>query len=157
MKPKVYIETTIISYLAARQSKDIITAAKQQISCEWWEKHRSKYEIFISQLVIQESSAGDPDVVRRRLDILEGFSLLDITEEAIVLSKELLENIPLPRKAELDVLHIAIATVNGMDYLVTWNFTHIANATLRQKIETICRSLGYEPPVICTLCELMEA
>ena len=156
MKPKAYIETTIVSYLTARPSRDLVTAANQQTTREWWEDHHAEFDLYRSQVVTQESSAGDPSAARRRLDVLEDIPELDVTEQAITLAEELMEHLPLPQRAELDVLHIAVATVHGVDYLLTWNCTHIANATLRYQIEAIGRSMGYEPPVICTPKELME-
>jgi len=142
--------------LTARPSRDLVTAANQQITKEWWEDRRRDFELYISQPVIQESNAGDPEAAKRRLNVLEDYSQLDVTEESMVLAQELIKQVPLPEKAELDALHIAIATVHGMDYLLTWNCTHIANASLRHNIETICYMMGYEPPIICTPQELME-
>lgn len=142
--------------MTARPSRDLVTAANQQITKEWWEDRRRDFELYISQPVIQESNAGDPEAAKRRLNVLEDYSQLDVTEESMVLAQELIKQVPLPEKAELDALHIAIATVHGMDYLLTWNCTHIANASLRHNIETICYMMGYEPPIICTPQELME-
>ncbi|MEW5830143.1 MAG: type II toxin-antitoxin system VapC family toxin [Chloroflexota bacterium] len=131
MKPKVYIETSVISYFAARPSRDILIAANQQVTQEWW--------------------------LERRQQALIDCNYLDITPEAIELAEKLIEQNAIPRKAAEDALHIAIATVGGMDYLITWNFKHIANATMRANVELVCRLNGYEPPVICSPMELMEA
>ena len=156
MKPRIYLETTIVSYLTAWPSRDLVTAAHQQITWEWWESRRAEFELYISQIVVQESSAGDGNAAERRLEALEDIPLLDITEDVTVLAEKLMEQVPLPERAGVDALHIAVAVVNGMDYLLTWNCTHIANAALRNRIEAVCRSSGYEPPVICTPEELME-
>ena len=156
MKPKIYLETTISSYLSAWPSRDLVTAAHQQITREWWQARHEEFDLFISQIVIQEAHGGDPDAAARRLEILKDLPLLEQTEEATALAQELVEQVPLPQKAAVDALHIALAVVHGMDYLLTWNCTHIANATLRSKIEAVCRSKGYEPPVICTPEELSE-
>lgn len=156
MKPKIYVETTIISYLAARPSRDLVVAAHQQITQEWWQTRRAEFDLFVSQIVVQESSAGDKDAAERRLAILEGIPVLEQSEEATALAQELVNQMALPEKAVVDALQIAIAVVSGMDYLLTWNCTHIANATLRNRIESVCRSNGYEPPVICTPEELEE-
>jgi hypothetical protein len=155
MRPRIYLETTVVSYLTAWPSRDLVTAAHQQITWEWWESRRAEFELYVSQIVIQESSAGD-DAAKRRLEALEDISLLDITEEVTALAEKLIEQVPLPERAGVDALHIAVAVANGMDYLLTWNCTHIANAALRNRIEAVCRSGGYEPPVICTPEELME-
>lgn len=156
MKSKVYLETTIVSYLTARQSSELLLAAHQQATNNWWQEHRMGYDIYVSQAVIQEASAGDPEAVLRRLEILASIPEIEITVDARELAKELTVAIPFPPKAEIDALHIAVATTNAMEYLLTWNCRHIANASIRPKIELICRSAGYEPPIICTPLELME-
>lgn len=156
MKSAVYLETSIIGYLTSRPSRDLITAANQQITHEWWDNHREKFDLFISQFVVDECSEGDADAARERFDMLADLRELDATEDVEALAQELVKHVPLPEKAEVDALHIAVATVHGMEYLVTWNCTHIANAALRPRIEAICRSFGYEPPAICTPQELME-
>lgn len=156
MKPRVYLETTIPSYLTAWPSPQAVMAGHQQTTKEWWDTQREDFELFASQFVIDEASLGDPDAARRRLEALANVPLLDLSEEVYSLANGLVRRVPLPAKAAADSLHIAIATVNGMDYLLTWNCTHIANATLRGRIEMICRDCGYEPPVICTPEELLK-
>jgi predicted nucleic acid-binding protein len=156
MRPKIYLETTIASYLSARPSGDLITAAHQQITREWWQTRRTEFDLYVSQIVIQEATGGDENAVQQRLEILKDIPLLSITDKVTGLAAELIKKVPLPPKAQVDALHIAVAVVNGVDYLLTWNCTHIANAVLRNRIENACRSLGYEPPVICTPEELME-
>jgi hypothetical protein len=157
MKLKVYLETTIPSYLTARPSRDLVTAAHQQITREWWDTRRHDFDLFVSQMVIDEASAGDPEAAVRRLEVLAPLPLLDPRAEGANLAQALIEQVPLPVSAAADALHIAIAVVNGMDYLLTWNCTHIANAALRSQIETVCRSTGFEVPIICTPNELLEA
>jgi hypothetical protein len=156
MKPKVYLETTIVSYLTARPSRDLITAAHQQITQQWWHIQRTRFDLFVAPPVMQEVQAGDPDAAARRLAALQGIPLLTLSEEATGLAQALIAPGPLPANAVVDALHIAIAAVNGMHYLLTWNCTHIANAAIRGDIEDVCRARGYEPPVICTPEELME-
>ena len=154
---KIYIETSVISYLVARMSRDLITAAHQQLTQEWWDSRRANFDLFISQLVIREAGAGDVQMAQRRLEAVGEIRLLDLNDEALALAYELVETGPLPEKAAEDALHIAVATVHGMDYLLTWNCKHIANAEMRSAVESICRAKGYEPPVICTPEELMGA
>lgn len=154
MAPKIYLETTIISYLAARPSKDLITAAHQQVTHDWWQYRRRDFDLFSSQLVIQESSAGDAAVAQTRLQLLSDISLVQVNVDCVSLARALVERGPIPEKAAVDALHIAIATVHGMDYLLTWNCKHIANAEMQTAVNRICRSAGYEPPVICTPEEL---
>lgn len=157
MKQKTYLETSVISYLSARPSRDLIVAANQQTTQDWWRIRKEDFEIFVSQLVIQESSSGDAEAVSRRLAALENIPLLDITDEAVSLAEKLVREKAIPEKAAEDALHIALSAVHGMDYLLTWNFKHIANATMRANVELICRLSGYEPPIICSPLELMEA
>jgi hypothetical protein len=156
MKPRVYLETTIPSYLTAWPSRDLIMAARQQITREWWDARRDDFELFSSELVVDEASAGDSDAATRRLEALANIAIPDSTSDAGVLADKLLNEIPLPPKAAADSLHIAIAATNGMEYLLTWNCTHIANAEFRDSIERICRESGFEPPIICTPEELLK-
>jgi hypothetical protein len=153
MKPTVYIETTIPSYLTAWPSRDLVRAAHQQITREWWAR-RGGYDLYSSRLVIQESQAGDAEAAAERLAALAGIPLLEETTEAAELAEALLRGVPLPEKAAADALHIATAAVHGMQYLLTWNCTHIANVVLRPQIEAVCREAGYEPPLISTPEEL---
>ena len=155
MSSKVYIETSVISYLAARPSRDLITAAHQQLTQEWWQNRRAHFDLYASQLVIQEAGAGEAEMAHKRLALLEQLSLLDLSEASVKLGRALVANGPIPEKAAVDALHIAIATVHGMDYLLTWNCKHIANAEMQTAVTAVCRSDGYEPPVICTPEELL--
>ncbi|HJU55434.1 MAG TPA: type II toxin-antitoxin system VapC family toxin [Pyrinomonadaceae bacterium] len=155
MKAKVYIETTIVSYLTAHTSRDLVVAAHQQITQEWWTNRRSDFELYASQLVIQESSAGDEQMAQLRLAALDETLLLDVNQDAVKLARSLIQKGPIPEKAAVDALHIAIAAVHGMDYLLTWNCRHIANAEMQTAVAAISRANGYEPPVICTPEELL--
>ena len=157
MKPKAYIETSIVSYLTANPSKDVRSAANQSVTVEWWESRRSAFDLFVSEFVLAEAALGDPDAARRRLEAIEDLPRLETNEAARLLEKSLIVEGPIPTRAEIDAFHIAVATVNGMEYLLTWNCVHIANAAMRPKIERVCREHGYEPPIICTPQELMEA
>ena len=156
MKPTVYIETSVVSYLTARPSRDVVVAAYQEITRDWWRDAPDRFDLAASALVMAEAGAGDPDAGRSRLAALEAVTLLDATAEAEILARELLDSRAVPRQAAADAAHIAIAVTNGVDYLVTWNFRHIANAAMRLAIEHVCRRTGYEPPVICTPNELLE-
>ena len=156
MKPSVYIETTIPSYLTAWSSPELIMAANQEATRSWWEIARPRYDLFISEIVAHEASGGDPEAAKRRVTAIKGLPELNVSEEAELLAARLLADAAIPEKAKTDALHIAVATVHGINYLLTWNCKHIANAVMRPKIEAICRASGYEPPVICTPLELME-
>lgn len=155
MKPRVYLETTIPSYLTAWPSRDIVRAAEQEVTRQWWAT-RDAFELYVSQLVIDEVAAGDPQAAAQRLEVLEGVQLLGMTQEAESLGAELVRQAALPQRAAIDALHIALAAVHGMNYLLTWNCKHIANAMMRGKIEEVCRATGIEPPIICTPMELLE-
>ena len=156
MKPRVYIETTVISYLTARPARDVVIAGHQQSTRDWWATASERFELVISELAREEAGAGDPDAVRARLTLLASLALLDATAEAQELAERLVSTSAVPEAAMRDAAHIAIAAANGIEYLVTWNFRHIANAVTRPQIESVCRQAGFESPVICTPEELME-
>ena len=153
-KPTVYLETTIPSYLTARPSGHLVTAAKQQMTRDWWAKQRSKYSLFISAAVEDEAKRGDAEFVKARLKELSGIPALDITPAVLALTKTLARKMSLPEKKHTDALHIAVAACHQMDFLLTWNCTHINNAQLLPKVEAICEQSGYRCPVICTPAEL---
>jgi hypothetical protein len=155
MKPRLYLETTIPSYLTARPSRDLVVAGHQEITREWWEDRAARFRLYISQLVIDEASAGDPAAARQRLKVLQELPLLDITPETAELASSILATGKIPRKAATDAAHIAIAAIHGMDFLITWNCIHIANAAIAKALASICRQHGCECPVICTPEELM--
>lgn len=156
MKPRIYIETTIPSYLAAWPSRNLIRAAHQQITRAWWEDRRGDFELFVSPLVVRECQAGDISAAAGRLNLLRGLPSLEPTDDASALANRLIERVPLPPKAASDALHVAIAAVHAIQYLLTWNCKHLANASLRKQIDSVCRQCGYEPPVICTPEELFR-
>ena len=156
MKPTVYIETSVIGYLAMRLSNLLQVAAKQQMTREWWDDQRGDYDLYVSQFVIDECSAGDPIAAQERLQFLSAIPLLELPAEVDALAKAIIKRVSLPAKASVDAFHIAAASVNGVEYLLTWNCKHIANPSLRRRIDGVCRALGYEPPVICTPQEMLE-
>jgi predicted nucleic acid-binding protein len=154
-KPSVYVETSVISYLVAQPTRDLIVAGHQQLTYEWWAEHRRSFDLFVSRVVLEEASLGDPEMARRRLEVMEAIPLLPVKAEATQIAAELVHRGGLPRKASTDALHIAVAAASGMEYLLTWNCKHIANAQARRAVNLICRSSGVEPPVICTPEELL--
>ncbi len=135
MPQRVYIETTVVSYLTARPSRDLVIAAHQQITHEWWDSHRGDYELCTSEIVFREAGAGDPQAAQERLDVLKDILLLETRQEAQNLAKELVRAGALPAKAFEDALHIAVAADQRIPYLLTWNLRHMANATMRPLIE----------------------
>ena len=156
MKQKIYIETSIPSYLTAKPGGDVRVMANRDVTIEWWDTRRHAFDLYVSEFVIAEVSLGDPDAAKRRLGAIDGIQELETTREVRTFGKALISEGPIPMRTEIDAYHIAIAAVNGMEYLLTWNCTHIANAVMRPRIESLCRKCGYEPPVICTPQELLE-
>lgn len=154
MKQKVYIETSVVSYYTSEPSRDLVTAARQQLTREWWNENRHQFESYISVLVLEESKEGDPVEAGKRLEALKGLPVLEITDEAKSLALALLEVGPVPKTHPEDALHIALATINGMDYLITWNFHHINNAIMKKGITKVAEEKGYECPIICSTEEL---
>lgn len=155
-KPSIYVETSIVSYLVGwLNQRDLAVAHNQQFTREWWSRRRSDFDLFISPVVIDEARKGDPDLAAQRLQYLATLAVLQVTSPAQVLSAELLRTTGIPRKAALDALHISVAAVSGMNYLLTWNCTHIANAEILPRVYEVCRGAGYEPPFVCTPLELL--
>ncbi|MEX0715964.1 MAG: type II toxin-antitoxin system VapC family toxin [Planctomycetaceae bacterium] len=154
--PTLYLETSVIGYLTSRPSRDVITAGNQQITYEWWDEHRERFEIFISEAVVAECSAGDPSAAAERLARIGDIPVLVVSDAVEALAENLIRGVPLPDKAAVDALHIAVAAINGMDFLMTWNCVHIANAALLDSIESIIEAEGLKCPTICTPQQLME-
>jgi predicted nucleic acid-binding protein len=151
----IYLETTIIGHLAGRIHRDPFTAARQQITRDWWRDESPKFQVYISQLVLDECSDGDSTAALERLEVVKSLDLINSSTEVDALARALVAGKAVPESEPRDAFHIAISAVNGVKYLLTWNFKHIANASLRSRIEKICFGSGFEPPVICTPDELM--
>jgi hypothetical protein len=151
----VYLETTLISYLVSRPSRDLLVAAHQQTTKDWWIERRQSFECYVSQVVLDEASAGDPEEAKSRMAILSDFPVLEITEEAEFLAAALIAGGAIPSNAVRDAAHIAVATANDMDYILTWNCKHLANAQIIRRVAIVCNQQGYSMPVICTPEELM--
>ena len=153
----VYVETSIVSYLAAKPSRDLLIAACQQATLTWWEQHRSRFELYTSELVVAEGGRGDPEAARKRLDCLKGIPELRVTAEVRDIGAALVREGALPEKAEADALHIAIAAVHHVDLLLTWNCRHIDNPATKPLARSVCVAQGHRCPEICTPIELLEA
>jgi len=156
MKPRVYIETTIPSYLTARPTNDPVQSLLQKWTRDWWDGERGKYVLCSSQLVLDEAGKGDTQAAQARLDVLRETSILEFGDDAIELATELLGVGALPPNAADDALHIAISAIQTVPYLLTWNCKHIANATKRPSMERVCIAKGLKIPLICTPREFME-
>ena len=157
MKSTVYLETTVVSYYVARPSRDLVTAARQQVTRDWWEESRRTFDTFISVLVLEEARGGDHHAAEKRLEAVSEMPVLKMSEAAEALAEVLVRTGTIPEEHVEDALHIALATVNGMDFLLTWNFQHINNARIKSEIIRTVQEQGYECPVICSPEELAEA
>src|ERR1035438_10217042 len=142
MSAKLYLETTIPSYLVGRPSRDLLVAAHQEITRDWWVSRRSDFELYVSELVVQEVRAGDALLAGQRLELLREVPILAVSSEILQLAEDLITEGPIPRKAAGDAVHIAIATVYGCEYLLTWNCRHIANAELHRAIRRVVEDYG---------------
>jgi len=157
MKPTLYVETSVVGYCTGRASRDLIIAGRQQITRDWWENERRKYSLHISALVLQESQRGEPEAIKRRELALRGIPLLGTMGQTEELAEALIKNGPIPAEYPEDALHIALASTNGMGFLLTWNFRHINNARMKWDVMRIVARFGCECPVICTPEELLES
>ena len=153
----LYIETTVIGNIAGRVHPDPLVSARQQITRNWWSNAPQRYRLFTSQVALDECGEGDPGAAAERLEITRHVALLDTTDEAKALARALMKHGAVPASQPRDALHIAIATVHRIEFIVTWNFKHILNPHLQGKIADTCRDEGYRPPVICTPQQLLES
>ena len=156
MAETIYVETSILGYLTARPSRNLVLVANVEVTREWWDTRRSVFELYTSQAVLKEVAKGDAEMASRRLEILRDFPLLDLNQSVLDLAEQFLSRSNLPAKADVDAVHIAAATIHGMDYLLTWNCKHIANAQIQGKLAEISLDFGYELPILCTPYELLE-
>jgi len=151
----VYIETSIVSYLRQKPSSQVVTAARQLLTHRWWDDERDHYELVVSQYVVDEAAAGDPSLAAERLEILDGIPLLPPAPEISQIANEIMSLGVLPEKAQVDALHIAAVAHHRIQYLLTWNCKHIANARILPRIHDLLTSLHIPIPVICTPEELL--
>ena len=153
-RSKVYIETTIPSFLTSRPSNKLIIAGKQALTRQWRARRREKYDLFISQYVLDEASKGDAEAAERRMNAISHIEMLEVDNDVILLAENIMQSGIIPPKADTDALHIAVASRHSIDFLLTWNCTHIANAEILVKINHIVTESGYFLPTICTPDEL---
>jgi len=156
VKKRIYLETTVVSYLAAKPSRDIIVAGHQDATRELWPELSAKYETYISALVFEEAKKGDPDQAQIRLAAISSFPMLDIDDEARLLAEKIVGRRAVPAEYPEDALHIAVAAVNGIEVIITWNFAHLNNPFTRKKVRQIVEGEGFECPEICSPEELLE-
>ncbi len=153
----VYIETTVIGNIAGRIHPNPRIASRQNVTREWWKTAASKYRLLASAMVASECGDGDASAAAERMQVLDGIELLASSEDVDDLAQALIDNHAIPASETRDAFHVSIAAVNGVEYIATWNFKHILNPALQGKIALVCRECGYEPPVICTPEQLLEA
>lgn len=151
----VYVETTVISYVTARDAKDGIVSWHQRVTRTWWDTQRQQYRLTASAVVVRESEAGDPEMATKRLALIKECELVEITDAVESLAARLVARGLVPATVPNDALHVAVATIDRAEYLLTWNMRHLAGAVARRRIEQELRRMGYEPPTICTPEELM--
>ena len=156
IKPRVYLETTVISYLVGRPSSDATLASWQQITRQLWEEYVDEFTFVISPVVLTEARRGNPEAAQRRLEVLSHLTVLEILPEADNLTQKLLDAGAVPQDSSPDAQHIAIATVCAVEYLASWNHKHIVNTNKREHINQVCQDEGFEPITICTPAELIE-
>jgi predicted nucleic acid-binding protein len=155
VKPKVYLETTIPSLLTAWPSRDLIIAADQQVTREWWRTRRGDFELFVSQVVLDEAAEGDKAAAAERLAEIQGLPVLEVNGDVERVARTVLKTGLIPAKASNDALHLAVAAVHRMHFLLTWNCRHLANAAIGGELAAACQQAGFEMPVICTPRELI--
>ncbi len=153
--PQLYLETSVISYLTARPSGDIITAAHQLITSTWWSAHRARFDLVTSELVLEEAGRGDSKAAEKRLAALQGIPTVRITSDATALASSIVRENLLPARAFPDALHISISAIYSVEYLLTWNCAHIANAELLPRVTSLVEKAGFNMPFVCTPEELL--
>lgn len=156
IKPKVYVETTVVSYLVARPSHDVTLADRQQATQQLWTEYADNFEFIISNIVLSEAREGNIIAAQRRLEMLANLPVLDMSSEAIMLVDKLIDAGAVPQHSRPDAQHIAVAAANSVEYLVSWNYKHIVNETKRNLINGVCRAAGFQPTTLCTPIELIE-
>ncbi|MBI4573407.1 MAG: type II toxin-antitoxin system VapC family toxin [candidate division NC10 bacterium] len=156
MKKRIYVETTVVSYFTARPSRDLMVAGHQEATRELWPELAARYDTYVSALVFEEAGRGDPDQARTRLAAIERFPMLDIDDEARSLAQKIIAGGGIPARYPEDALHIAVAAVNGIEVVITWNFAHLNNPFTRMMVRQIVEAVGYECPEICSPEELLE-
>ena len=153
---RIFVETTIPSYLVARPARDVIQLARQQTTRDWWERCRGEHELFTSQIVLDEAGAGDAALARARLELLAPLSLLEISEPVLAFARNIIDGGLRPPDADRDAAHIATATIHRLDALLSLNFRHLVNVSIQSRLRRLALCEGYDLPAICTPEELME-
>lgn len=154
MRRTVYVETSIVSYLTARSSRDLVIAARQQLTREMWRLLLSEFDVYVSALVLQEAGQGDPEAASERVRALEEIPVLDVTDDVKTLARRLIQEHVIPEVQLEDAVHVAVAAINGIDFFLTWNFSHLNNVFTRSRIRRVVEACGYDCPELCSPEEL---
>jgi hypothetical protein len=153
---RIYLESTIPSYVVARPARDLLQAARQQLTRDWWDLKRDQHELFTSQVVLDEIAFGEKAMAQLRLELLQNVPLLPVADEVKEFARKIQLSGLLPATADRDATHIALATAYEMDILLSWNCRHIANATIQARLRRLADDAGFTLPVLCTPEELLE-
>ncbi len=156
MKPRIYVETSVISYLTARPSSNVMLLARQQFTRELWDLQPDRFQVWLSPLVLDEASQGDPLAAATRLQVCQGLAELEITSDAMAFAQQLISTGAVPNTEPEDALHIALATMHSMDYIASWNFAHMVGPAAKFKLQNKINALGHKPPIIATPEEIFE-
>jgi len=154
VKPTVYVESSIFSALVGRPSNDLVVTARQHTTCIWWQNDADSYSLFASNVVEMEARQGDPEMARCRLEYIASIPRLSSTREAERLADSLIESAILPPKARIDALHLGIATIHSLEFLLTWNCRHLANGPIYRRVARFLAENGYNAPYVCTPSQL---
>lgn len=156
MKESIYLETTVVSYYTSKPSRDIIALAHQEITRQWWPMAIRRFNVFISEVVIEEARLGNQEAAKRRLEELKNFPHLELNDKVEKMAQVYMKKLEIPEKSFRDAAHLAVASVHNIDYFLTWNCAHLANGEIIKKLIQINESSGIHTPIICTPEELME-
>jgi len=156
MKPRVYVETSVISYLTARPSRDFLVVARQAFTRQWWEIRSERFDAVISGMVISEISRGDPSAALRRAQMCDGLESLVVDDKAIALAEQLIQLKAIPEQEPEDAMHIAVAVLNNIQFIASWNFSHLVGPEAKFRLQTQLKDLGYPVPLLATPEELLE-
>jgi predicted nucleic acid-binding protein len=156
MKSTVYIETSVISYLTSRPSRDLIVAAHQQVTRQWWTDAAGRFDLLISPMVLDEVSQGDPEAIKSRIALVDNLRIVPIISAVLDRVNDFKRDLGLPEKALADMYHIAYCVTYEIDFLVTWNCTHIANPRVLRRLRDLAHEGGFFLPTIVTPDALLE-
>ena len=149
-KPTLYMGTTIPSFLLAEPSRDLVASARQEVTRDWWRREHGRFEVFVSQTVLDEAQKGSHSAAQKRPEFLEQFQVLATTHDVDRLAELYVRKQIVPAEKLGDALHLAVASIYRMNFLCTWNLKHIANAFAIRRLRALNAEQGLFTPEICT-------